>query len=76
MAHPLSAPLRDENLPKATHEAKMKIGNITLKVYHLDDGQRVIDEGDYHRLVSAIMDGSLDLSGSPELANELVRFLT
>jgi hypothetical protein len=36
-------PPKSKNIPYATHEGILKIGDIEIKVYVLNDGRRVID---------------------------------
>ena len=38
-----------EPLPEATHEAHMRIGDVTLRVYTLADGRRLVHEEDVRR---------------------------
>ena len=35
-----------EPIPEATHEAHVRIGGVTLRVYTLADGRRIIPEED------------------------------
>ena len=37
-----------EEIPKATHEGEVKVGNITLRVFHLNDGTRVIEQNSFN----------------------------
>lgn len=51
-----------EALPKAVRQAEVKIGSITLRVHHLDDGRRVIDAASMDAFMEALSNGSLVLS--------------
>lgn len=42
----LPPPSRDEALPYATHSGVLAIGEVRLKVYQLNTGERVIDGDD------------------------------
>ena len=54
-------------LPKAISESTMQVGSVTLRVYHLDDGRRIINGDDVVELFSG------DLSAiTPEQAAALV----
>lgn len=39
-----------DGLPVATHEGTLTIGDVSLKVWQLSNGRRVIDSGDLQRL--------------------------
>jgi hypothetical protein len=38
-------------LPVVTHEGELQIGSLTLKVYQLSNGQRIIPEEDFKKFV-------------------------
>lgn len=54
-------PARPGDLPKATHEGVMKIGDLEVRIYRLDDGRNVIHADDFHRLLAKL---GLDLDQS------------
>lgn len=47
-------PARPEDIPFATHESEMELLGVKVRVYHLDDGRRVIDADDFHKLMEAM----------------------
>jgi hypothetical protein len=40
-----------EPLPEATHEAHLRIGEVTLRVYTLADGRRIVSAEDVQRFL-------------------------
>ncbi|KKM17043.1 hypothetical protein LCGC14_1679680 [marine sediment metagenome] len=54
-----------EELPTAIREAEIKIGSISIKVYHLDNGQRVLDVDDVHKFFEYLGDGGALLGRYP-----------
>lgn len=44
------------DLPYVTHEGMLKIGEIEVRVYQLNDGQRIIQKEDFERLFGATME--------------------
>ncbi len=42
-----------EELPKATHEGVLKIGNQEIRVYRLDNGQAIIHADDMFKIFEA-----------------------
>ena len=46
----------------AVSEAELNIGSVTLRVFHLSNGKRVIDEQSMIDFMSALESGSLTLS--------------
>lgn len=55
----------EDDMPEAVSESIINLGAISLRVYQLDDGRRVINADDIHKLIEAI-DGGVVLSGTPE----------
>jgi hypothetical protein len=41
----MSNDTKDE-IPTATHEGELTIGGITMRIYNLDNGKRVVDAND------------------------------
>lgn len=40
-----------DDLPKVVHEGTLKIGDVEVKVHHLDDGRRVIASEDMAKVM-------------------------
>jgi hypothetical protein len=38
---------RLERVPQVTHEGELQISGLTIRVYHLDNGQRIIPTEDF-----------------------------
>ena len=51
---PAAEEARLEALPRATHEGTLTIGDLVLRVYQLDNGERVIDAADVESFVALI----------------------
>ena len=51
-----------EEIPTVTHEGKLTIGNLTIRVFHLSNGQRVIPQEDFEAFMTAL-EGDMELSG-------------
>ncbi len=49
-------------MPTAISEAEVKIGSVVLRVFHLDNGHRVIDARSMENFMEALASGSLMLS--------------
>jgi hypothetical protein len=49
-------PARPEDIPQAIAESEMELLGVKVKTYVLDDGRRIIDADDFHKLM-AIMTG-------------------
>ena len=47
---PVETPEHSGEIPHTTHEGVLKIGDSSLKVYTLSDGQRIVDADDMHEL--------------------------
>ena len=54
--------MSDEDLPVAVRESTMQIGAMTVRVYHLDDGRRVIHHDDALAAMTAMGLVELELS--------------
>lgn len=48
-------PARPEDVPQATHESVQEIMGVKLRTYVLDDGRRIIDADDFHKLMEVMM---------------------
>ncbi len=61
-----------KELPTAIRESLIKIGGISIKVYQLDNGQRVLDAYDVHRFFEYLEDsGNLSTEEAMSLAKAL-----
>lgn len=47
------APRPGDELPYATHQGALSLGDLTITVYQLSDGQRVLDADDVARFLEA-----------------------
>lgn len=45
----------DDDIPYATHEGVLQIGDLSVHVYQLSNGQRVIDSEDIRALVGGLL---------------------
>lgn len=59
---------RLERIPQVTHEGEITIAGLTIRVSHLDNGQRIIPEEDFHAFLRW-------LEGGPEITPEDARQL-
>jgi hypothetical protein len=52
-------PARPEDIPRATHESVQTFFGVEVRTYVLDDGRRIINAEDFHKLMVALnlMDG-------------------
>lgn len=63
-----------ETIPTATHQGVLSLGNVTLRVFRLDNGQAVIHGDDMHVLMAAMADGSWTLTeADAERAAQVLR---
>ncbi len=46
-----------DDLPQATHEGKLTIGGLTMRVYRLDDGRAIINADDMAAFFDAMENG-------------------
>jgi hypothetical protein len=46
-------PIRPDDIPKATHESVHTIMGVDIRTYVLDDGRRIINADDLHRLLAS-----------------------
>ena len=58
-----------EKLPKATNSGEIKLGDIVLKVYVLDDGRRVIDEESVNKFFEYLSNPNSKQASEEELMN-------
>lgn len=56
---PLNGQVPDDGMPYATHKGVLKIYDISLTVYQLSDGRRVIDEQSLAALFGAAEKGEI-----------------
>lgn len=50
--------MNDEmEIPEAASESRIEVGGITLRIYHLEDGRRIIHADDFDELAAAIQSG-------------------
>lgn len=47
-------PARPDDIPKATYESVQTIFGVEVRTYVLDDGRRIINADDLHRLMAAM----------------------
>lgn len=47
-------PARPEDIPKATHESEQEFLGVKVRTYVLDDGRRIINADDFHKLLAAM----------------------
>jgi hypothetical protein len=47
-------PARPDDIPAATHESVQEFFGIKVRTYVLDDGRRIINAEDFHRLMEAM----------------------
>jgi hypothetical protein len=47
-------PAREIDIPKATHESVQTILGVELRTYVLDDGRRIINAEDFHKLLAVM----------------------
>lgn len=43
-----------DDMPTVTHEGTVKIGDLEVRVLHLSNGERVIEEESFHALMDAL----------------------
>lgn len=46
-------------LPQAVRESAIPVGQVMMRVYHLDDGRRIIDADDFIAVMGALEDGMI-----------------
>lgn len=54
--------MSEEHMPTAVSTSELRLGSLTMKVHHLDDGRRVIDAESYAEFFAALENGTLLLS--------------
>lgn len=47
-------PARPEDIPKSTHESEQEFFGVKVRTYVLDDGRRIINADDFHKLMAAM----------------------
>lgn len=47
-------PARPEDIPTATHESVQTFFGVDVRTYVLDDGRRIINAEDFHKLMAAM----------------------
>lgn len=47
-------PARPEDIPTVTHESTQEIMGVQIRTYVLDDGRRIINADDFHKLLAAM----------------------
>ena len=47
-------PARPDDIPQATHEAVQTYFGVEIRTHVLDDGRRVINAEDFHKLLAAM----------------------
>lgn len=47
-------PARPEDIPKATHESVQEFFGVKVRSYVLDDGRRIINAEDFHKLMAVM----------------------
>ncbi len=47
-------PARPEDIPKATHESEQEFFGVRVRTYVLDDGRRIINADDFHKLMAVM----------------------
>jgi hypothetical protein len=52
---------RPEDIPKATHESVQEFFCVKVRTYVLDDGRRIINADDFHKLMA-----SMGMSGADD----------
>lgn len=52
MAEP--KPVSDDHAPKAVAESEQEYFGIKVKTYVLDDGRRIIDAEDFHKILALL----------------------
>ena len=53
---------KSKRLPTATHRGLLKLGNLEMEVYQLDDGTRIITLDSMEKFINGLHDGSLVFS--------------
>lgn len=48
-------PARPGDIPQVVHEGTQEIMGVTLRTYVLDDGRRIINADDFHKLMEVMM---------------------
>jgi len=48
---------RLERVPQVVHEGQMRIGDLTIRVHHLDDGRRIIPTEDFEAFLAWLENG-------------------
>jgi hypothetical protein len=52
-------PARPEDLPQVVHEGEQELLGVKLRTYVLDDGRRIIDADDFHKLMAVMVAGPM-----------------
>ena len=47
-------PARPEDIPQATHESVQEFFGVKVRTYVLDDGRRIINAEDFHKLMATM----------------------
>lgn len=50
-------PARPEDIPRATHETVQNYFGVDVRTYVLDDGRRIINAEDFHKLMAVLAAG-------------------
>lgn len=63
-----------DNIPKTVSEGKIKLGDLTLNVYVLEDGRRVIDQESIEKFIEYLSNPNAKQATEKEL-KELGKFI-